>query len=112
MTPVKLRHLHFRHNAYYYVRRQGGRVVWKRLSADLSEAVRLWQAIEGEMSKRLTAKVGLTNAHWHDLRATCLTKAKEQGGLDYAQALAGHARQATTEGYIAQRSVTKVRPIK
>jgi integrase len=57
-------------------------------------------------------RVGLTNAHWHDLRATCLTRAKEQGGLDYAQALAGHARQATTEGYIAQRSVTKVRPIR
>ncbi len=57
MTPVKLKHLHFRHGAYYYVRRQGGRVVWKRLSADLSEAVKLWQAIEGEASKPLTRTV-------------------------------------------------------
>jgi hypothetical protein len=41
-----------------------------------------------------------------------LTRAKEQCGLDYAQTLAGHARQATTEGYLAVRQVTKVRPIR
>jgi integrase len=69
------------------------------------------QALRKDWS-RLTAKVGLTNAHWHDLRATCLTRAKEQGGLDYAQALAGHASATMTESYIARRSVTKVRPIR
>ena len=57
MTPVKLKHMHFRHGAYYYVRRQGGRVVWKRLSADLSEAVKLWQKLEGEASKPITRTV-------------------------------------------------------
>jgi integrase len=57
VTPVKLRHLHYRHGAFYYVRRIGGKVVWKRLSADLSEAVRLWQAIEGETSRPLTRTV-------------------------------------------------------
>jgi integrase len=49
--------MHYRHGAYYYVRRVGGKVVWKRLSADLSEAVRLWQQIEGEASKPLTRTV-------------------------------------------------------
>lgn len=48
MSPVKLKHLHFRHGAYYYVRRAGGKVVWRRLSADLSEALLLWQRLEGE----------------------------------------------------------------
>jgi integrase len=46
VSPVKLRHLHYRHGAYYYVRRQGGKVVWKRLSADRSEAIRLWETLE------------------------------------------------------------------
>ncbi len=98
MPPVKLRHLHWKHGAYYWVGRRDGKVVWTRLAADMPTA--------------LLKRVGLVSAHWHDLRATCLTRAKEQGGLDYAQTLAGHARQATTEGYIAQRSVTKVRPIR
>lgn len=60
----------------------------------------------------LVKKAKVENARFHDLRGTCLTRAKQAGGLDYAQALAGHARQATTEGYIARRDVTKVRPIR
>jgi integrase len=52
--------MHYRHGAYYYVRRQGGKVVWRRLSSDLSEAVKLWQAIEGEASKPLTRTVAAT----------------------------------------------------
>jgi integrase len=47
-----------------------------------------------------------------DLRGTCLTRAKQAGGLDYAQALAGHANRTTTEGYIARKDTTKVRPIR
>lgn len=62
--------------------------------------------------KRLCEKAGVADAHWHDLRATSLTLAKEAQGLDYAKTLAGHASARMTESYIAQRSVTKVRPIR
>ena len=61
---------------------------------------------------RLRKQAGVTDAHWHDLRATSLTWAKEAAGLDYAQALAGHASSRMTEAYVAQRAVTKVRPIR
>jgi len=54
----------------------------------------------------------VVDAHFHDLRATVLTAAKEQAGIDYAQALAGHASATMTEAYVARRSVTKVRPIR
>jgi integrase len=145
MTPVKLRHMHFRHGAYYYVRRVGGKVVWKRLSADLSEAVRLWQQIEGETSKPLTRTVAAAIdryllhkadklaestvaaygkhrrrleaafAEFSDvaqIRSTHVYEYKEKSGIDYAQALAGHASATMTEAYVARRSVTKVRPIR
>jgi integrase len=61
---------------------------------------------------RLCRRVGVVDAHFHDLRATTLTWAKEAQGIDYAQALAGHASATMTESYIARRSVTKVRPIR
>lgn len=61
---------------------------------------------------RLRQKAGVTDAHWHDLRATSLTLAKEAAGLDYAKTLAGHASARMTEAYVAQRAVTKVRPIR
>ena len=35
MSPIHLKHLYHKHNAYYYVRRQGGKVVWTRLAAVL-----------------------------------------------------------------------------
>jgi integrase len=61
---------------------------------------------------RLCKRVGVVDAHFHDLRGTTLTLAKEKAGIDYAQALAGHASATMTESYIARRSVTKVRPIR
>jgi integrase len=61
---------------------------------------------------RLCRRVGVQDAHFHDLRATVLTLAKEKSGIDYAQALAGHASATMTEAYVARRSVTKVRPIR
>ena len=61
---------------------------------------------------RLCAKAGVHDAHWHDIRATSLTLAKEAQGLDYAKTLAGHSSARMTEAYVAARAVTKVRPIR
>jgi integrase len=61
---------------------------------------------------RLCKRTGIRDAHFHDLRATSLTAAKEKAGIDYAQALAGHASATMTESYVARRSVTKVKPIR
>jgi integrase len=61
---------------------------------------------------RLRKKAGVADAHWHDLRATSLTWAKEASGIDYAQRLAGHASSRMTEAYVGQRATTKVRPIR
>jgi integrase len=62
--------------------------------------------------ERLRKKADVTDAHFHDLRATSLTWAKEAEGIDYAQRLAGHASSKMTESYVARRAVTKVRPIR
>ena len=48
----------------------------------------------------------------HDLRARALTDAKHQDGRDYAQALAGHRDGSTTERYIRNREVERVRPLR
>jgi integrase len=61
---------------------------------------------------RLRVKAGVADAHWHDLRATSLTWAKESAGIDYAQRLAGHASSRMTEAYVGQRATTRVRPIR
>ena len=55
---------------------------------------------------------GVENVHFHDIRAKALTDAKREGGLDYAQALAGHQSRDTTEGYVKARDVERVRPLK
>lgn len=39
--------LHFKHGAYYYVARSGGKVRWLRLSAEYGEALRKWAELEG-----------------------------------------------------------------
>ncbi len=62
--------------------------------------------------KRLRERAGVADAHWHDLRATALTWAKEADGIDRAQALAGHASAKMTEAYVARRAAVKVRPIR
>ncbi len=62
--------------------------------------------------RRLREKAELPDIHFHDIRAKSLTDAKRQGGLDYAQALGGHANQSMTEHYIKQREVEKIKPLK
>ena len=59
----------------------------------------------------LKKRSGLTFT-FHDLRARALTDAKHQGGRDYAQALAGHQDGSTTERYIRNRDVERVRPLR
>ena len=61
--------------------------------------------------KRLKNKVGLSDIHFHDIRAKALTDAKRMAGSDYAQALGNHASVETTEIYIKAREVNTVRPL-
>ena len=61
--------------------------------------------------KRLKNKVGLSDIHFHDIRAKALTDAKRIAGSDYAQALGNHASVETTEIYIKSREVNTVRPL-
>ena len=64
--------------------------------------------------QRLRARAGLAEAdmHFHDLRARALTDAAQARGLDYAQALGGHASRDTTEGYVRARDIKRVRPLR
>jgi integrase len=59
--------------------------------------------------KRLKNKVGLSDIHFHDIRAKALTDAKRMAGSDYAHALGNHASVETTEIYIKTREVNTVR---
>jgi integrase len=63
---------------------------------------------------KIKERAGLADAdiHFHDLRAKALTDAKEKGGIDYAQLLAGHASVVMTERYVKVRSVQKVQPLR
>ena len=61
--------------------------------------------------RRLKIKVGLSDIHFHDIRAKALTDAKRMAGSDYAQALGNHASVETTESYIKAREVNTVRPL-
>ena len=62
--------------------------------------------------RRLRERAGLPDVHFHDLRAKSLTDAQRLGGLDYAQALGGHERRDTTEGYVRARETVPVRPLR
>jgi len=61
--------------------------------------------------RRLKVKVGLSDIHFHDIRAKALTDAKRKDGSDYAQALGNHASVDTTENYIKTREVNIVEPL-
>ena len=61
--------------------------------------------------RRLRVRCDLHDIHFHDLRGKALTDAKEKGGLDYAQALAGHENRDMTERYIRSKSTDKVKPV-
>lgn len=64
------------------------------------------------MWRRLKARCGLEDLHFHDIRAKALTDAKRARGSDYAQALGNHASVTTTEGYIKQRELNVVEALK
>lgn len=64
------------------------------------------------MWRRLKARCGLEDVHFHDLRAKALTDAKHARGSDYAQALGNHASVQTTEGYIKRRELNVVEALK
>ena len=57
--------------------------------------------------RRVVKRSGVKDVHFHDIRAKSITDAKRIGGLDYAQALAGHESRSTTEGYINLSSIYK-----
>jgi integrase len=61
--------------------------------------------------ERLKNKVGLSDIHFHDIRAKALTDAKRIAGSDYAQALGNHASVETTEIHIKCREVNTVKPL-
>jgi integrase len=61
--------------------------------------------------RRLVKRSGVQDVHFHDIRAKSITDAKRLGGLDYAQALAGHESRNTTEGYIKSKESERVRPL-
>lgn len=61
--------------------------------------------------RRLVARTGLEDLHFHDIRAKALTDANREAGRDYAQALAGHASGEMTEAYVRARDTQTVRPL-
>ncbi|WP_215883824.1 tyrosine-type recombinase/integrase [Acidithiobacillus sulfurivorans] len=61
--------------------------------------------------RRIVAKAGVEDIHFHDIRAKALTDAKRVAGRDYAQALAGHASGDMTEAYIRAREAERITPL-
>jgi len=61
--------------------------------------------------RRLVARSGLEDVHFHDIRAKSLTDAARTRNRDYAQALAGHADVSMTESYIRAREWVEVEPL-
>jgi integrase len=61
--------------------------------------------------RRLVKRSGVKDVHFHDIRAKSITDAKRLGGLDYAQALAGHESRDTTEGYVKSKETERVLPL-
>jgi len=59
----------------------------------------------------LKSKVGISDVHFHDIRAKALTDAKRKAGSDYAQALGNHTSVETTENYIKAHEVNIVEPL-
>lgn len=50
--------------------------------------------------RRLRLKAGITDLHFHDIRAKSITDAKRKFGRDFAQALAGHESGEMTDIYV------------
>lgn len=64
----------------------------------------------GDWWRDARTKAGVTDAHWHDLRAKAGTDAHELG-MDATEFL-GHTNQRTTEIYLRGKKVTTVTPLK
>lgn len=60
--------------------------------------------------RRHRAKCGCPDLRFHDLRRTAINLAKTEGGTDYARLFAAHGSVATTEGYLKNLQVSRVRP--
>jgi len=60
---------------------------------------------------KLRTKAGVTDLHWHDLRAWALTTAARLHGRDHAQALGAHASASTTDIYLRDRAMREVDPL-
>jgi integrase len=78
--------MHQSHGAYYYVCRIAGKVKWRKLSADYSEALRLWADLEG--GKVITAwTVEQAIGHYLAVSARRLKPATLTGYADNAKVL-------------------------
>lgn len=62
--------------------------------------------------RRLRARAGLEDIHFHDIRGKTLTDARRQRGLDYAQDLGGHSNRNQTEAYVRARTIADVEPLR
>lgn len=60
--------------------------------------------------REASAKAGVKDAHWHDLRAKAGTDVDAQGGN--ATEFLGHTNKRTTEVYLRGKSITTVTPLK
>ncbi|WP_028605522.1 tyrosine-type recombinase/integrase [Ottowia thiooxydans] len=57
---------------------------------------------------RARTRAGVTNAHFHDLRAKALTDLDERGGIGEAQRMGGHSTQSQTADYVRQKKARRV----
>ncbi|MEE9492203.1 MAG: tyrosine-type recombinase/integrase [Gammaproteobacteria bacterium] len=61
--------------------------------------------------RRLKEKTGITDIHFHDIRAKTLTDAKRLKGIEYAQDLGNHNSVETTESYVKSFEIKRVDPL-
>lgn len=102
--------LHHSHGAYYYVCRMAGKVVWRKLSADYGEALRLWADLEGGKSAD-TWTVEQAIGHYLDVSAKRLKPATLTGYADNAKMLIpvfgkmpiGDLKKSHVYGYVVKR---------
>jgi integrase len=78
--------LHRSHKAYYYVCRIGGKVKWRKLSADYGEALRMWADLEGGKAPN-TWTVEQAIGHYLDVSSRRLKPATLTGYAGNAKSL-------------------------
>lgn len=57
---------------------------------------------------RARKRAGITDAHFHDLRAKAITDLEEHSGIRTAQRMGGHATESQTADYVRQKKARKV----